>query len=168
MVLAIGGLAMKFFAITGGSYVFVFATAFLALLFLVQIGLSFVYAVSNIRLALLGAVSSVALVLGMLALIFRYQHWVGWQVMCFTALPLFLLAALFMAAYLRRRHLLPAAHRAFLYRNLALPFGFLLALAVLALITDTRRLQDISDVRLKDSPVDHDTTRDTSGTWKAY
>ncbi|MCC9137139.1 hypothetical protein ACFSKU_20780 [Pontibacter silvestris] len=93
MLMVLVGLVMKYLAVTGGSFVFVFAVAVLSLFFLIQIGLSFFYVIAKVRLALLGALSSVALVLGYLALLFRFQNWFGWEIIYFIALPLFLLIA---------------------------------------------------------------------------
>lgn len=167
MGMAVVGLAMKFAAIGSGNYVFVFAMAVLALLFLVQIGLSFFYVISNVRLALLGSICSVALVLGLTALIFRYQDWYGWQITFFIALPVFIVTAYYLFRYFRKRNTLQQQHRAFLQQNLILPYLFILMLGLVSAVAGTRLIQSPPDHRLQNSPVDAQTT-DTTGMWRAY
>lgn len=168
MGMAVVGLIMKFTAVTGGSYVFVFAMAMLALLYLIQIGLSFFYVVSNVRLALLGSMCSVALVLGFMALIFRYQNWYGWQVTSFIALPVFLVTAYFIFNYFRKRHALKKQHRTFLFQNLVVPYLFILILTAFAAFADTDRFKQQSTDRLDDSPLKNSESSDTTGMWRAY
>lgn len=168
MGMAVVGLVMKIAALVPGNYVFVFAMAVLALLFLVQIGLSFFYVISNVRLALLGSVCSVALVLGFTALIFRYQDWFGWQITFFIALPVYIITAYFMFRYFRKRHTLQRQQRVFLYRNLIIPYLFVLMLGLVSAFAGTRLLNKHPDQRLQSSPVDNEAAPDTSGMWRAY
>ena len=170
MALALVGLVMKFLAITGGSFVFVFSMAVLMLLFLVQVGLSFFYIVSSVRLALLGAVSSLALVLGLLALIFRYQAWYGGQVVLFIALPLYLLTGVLLMLYLRDFSKLHEPLRTFLYRNLLIPFGFVLVLGIVSFVVNSEAYNKEDDGMLQESPLQNksDVADDTSGMWRAY
>lgn len=168
MGMATIGLAMKYMALTGGSFVFVFAMAVLVMLFMVQIGLSFFYVITNVRLALLGAITSVALALGFLALIFRFQNWVGWQVMFFIALPLFVLAAIFIGKYLAKRVELQKPHRHFLYRNVLFPYLFILALGLTSLFVDAALFNREKNDGLQNSPIRNDAAEDTTDMWRAY
>jgi MFS family permease len=170
MAMAVAGLVMKFFAITGGSFVFVFSMAVLMLLFLVQVGLSFFYIISSVRLALLGSVSSLALVLGFLALIFRYQVWYGWQVVLFIALPLYLLTGVLLILYLRDFSKLHEPLRNFLYRNLLIPFSFVLILGIVAFLVNPEAYNQEEADMLQESPLENRTEAadDTSGMWRAY
>lgn len=168
MAMAVVGLIMKFIAMPAGNYVFVFAMAVLALLFLVQIGLSFFYVISNVRLALLGSICSVALVLGFVALIFKFQDWYGWQVTFFIALPIFLVTAYFMLSYFKKRHSLQKQHRIFLYRNLIFPYLFIFILGLISAFAGQRLIDQQPIHKLQNSPVDNDTASDTSGMWRAY
>ncbi|MDX5422450.1 MAG: hypothetical protein LPK07_13200 [Hymenobacteraceae bacterium] len=168
MVLAVVGLVMKALAIAAGNFVFVFAMAVLVLLFLVQIGVSFFYVITNVRLALLGAISSMALVLGFIALIFRYQAWVGAQIMFFISLPLFVLALVFMVLYFSRKYYVQKPHRLFLYRNLLIPFAFILVLGIIAMTTDTETFNPGEDGRLQESPLRNEAGTDTTDMWRAY
>ena len=170
MALALAGLVMKFLAITGGSFVFVFSMAVLMLLFLVQVGLSFFYIISSVRLALLGAVSSLALVLAFLALIFRYQAWYGWQVVLFIALPLYLLTGVLLILYLRRFRQLHEPLRAFLYRNLLIPFSLVLVLGIVSFVVNSEAYNKEDDSKLQESPLENrsDAADDTTGMWRAY
>lgn len=168
MTMAVVGLVMKFLALAAGNYVFVFAMAMLALLFLVQIGLSFFYVISNVKLALLGSVCSVALVLGFTALIFRYQDWYGWQVTFFVALPVFLVTAYFIFKYFRKRQSLQKQHQAFLFRNLITPYIFIIILGLISAFANSELFYQNPDHRLQNSPIDNEEASDTSGMWRAY
>ncbi|MHC2991580.1 hypothetical protein OB13_08285 [Pontibacter sp. HJ8] len=168
MGMALVGMVMKLWGLTGGSFVFVFAMAVLMLLFLVQVGLSFFYILSNVRLALLGSVSSLALVLGFLALVFRYQNWYGWQVVFFTALPMYLLTGVLLYLYLRKYRRLHAPLRNFLYRNLLIPFGFLLVLGIVSFLADAETFNQEEDTMLQNSPLEPDAAEDTTDLWRAY
>lgn len=168
MFMAVVGLVMKLSDTVSGSYVFVFAMAVLALLFLVQIGLSFFYVISNVRLALLGSICSVALVLGFVALTFRFQDWYGWQVTFFIALPIFLVTAYYIFSYLKKRHSLKKQHRAFLYRNLVVPYLFIVILGLISAFTSQKLFNQQSTHKLQNSPVDNEAASDTSGMWHAY
>jgi MFS family permease len=161
MGMAVLGLLLKVLAVTGGSFVFVFSMAMLLLLFLVQVGLSFFYVIANVRLALLGAFCSLALVSGFLALIFRYQDWFGWQMLFLAALPLYLLAAVFMVLYFRRYRRLHEPLRHFLYRNLLLPLAFLLVLAIVSLLVDADVFNRGDEGWLEESPLQTETGADT-------
>lgn len=131
---ALTGLLMRWFFISGGSFIFIFSMVFLTLLFLAQIGLSFFYIISNIKLSLLGAFSSLALALSFLALIFRFQQWPGWQVMLFIAAPVFIITAVLVGMYLAKAHEKRRGQRRFLIRNLLIPYIFIIALAVLSFL----------------------------------
>ena len=139
LAMAIGGIVMKFLAINGGSYVFIFSVIVLTLIFLVQIGLSFAYIVSHVWLALLGAFGSLALALAFLAILFRYQGWLGWQIMYFIALPIFLVTAFFLGKYLSRHEKLHHNQHRFLNRNLLYPYILAFVLGVASFIVDFRR-----------------------------
>jgi hypothetical protein len=141
-LLAIAGLVMRWYAVTGGTFLFVFAMVLLVLLFMVQIGLSFFYIIANLRLAFLGAVGSFALMLANLALIFRYQNWWGWQFMLFVALPIYFITSFFLGMYLARKRSLRPMQRQFLYRNLVLPYLFMLILAILSFAFDPVAYQE--------------------------
>jgi MFS family permease len=170
MGLAVVGVVMKFFGITGGSFVFVFAMAVLLLLFLVQIGLSFFYIISNIWLALLGSISSLSLVMSFLALIFRYQNWYGWQLVFFVALPMYILVGVLLFLYLRRYPKLHKPLRDFFYRNLVVPFIFLFVLGIVAFSFRAERFNKEDDPVLQESPIPADPTavQDTTGMWRSY
>lgn len=169
--MAVVGVVMKFLGVTGGSFVFVFSMAVLMLLFLVQVGLSFFYIISSVRLALLGSVSSLALVLGFLALIFRYQDWYGWQVVFFVALPLYVLAGILLFYYLKQYRKLHEPLRDFLYHNLLFPFGFLLVLGMISFFVDAETYNREKDDQLQESPLESRpdaAAEDTTGMWRAY
>ena len=139
IVMAIGGIAMKFFQMNGGNYVFIFSVLILTLMFLVQIGLSFFYIVSHIRLALLGAFGSLALGLAFMAILFRYQGWMGWQIMYFIALPIFLFTAFFLGRYLSNHEKLHHNQTKFLHRNLLFPYVLAFVLGVASFLIDDRK-----------------------------
>lgn len=168
MGMALVGMVMKLWGLTGGNFVFVFAMAVLMLLFLVQVGLSFFYILSSVRLALLGSVSSLSLVLGFLALVFRYQNWYGWQVVFFAALPMYLLTGVLLYLYLQKYRRMHAPLRYFFYRNLLIPFGFLLALGIVSFLMDAEAFNQEEDGLLQNSPLERDTAEDTTGRWRAY
>ncbi|MBD1398086.1 hypothetical protein H9Q13_12995 [Pontibacter sp. JH31] len=170
MGMAVVGVVMKFLGLTGGSFVFVFSMVVLLLLFLVQVGLSFFYIVSNIWLALLGSISSLSLVMSFVALIFRYQNWYGWQVVFFVALPLYILVGLLLFLYLRRYKKLHEPLRYFFYRNLVVPFGFLLVLGIVSFLFSADKFNTEQDDILRESPVPGAaaTEDDTTGMWRAY
>jgi hypothetical protein len=136
------GLVMRYLEVTGGVFLFVFCMALLVLLFMVQIGLSFFYIIANIRLAFLGAGGSFSLMLGTLALIFRYQDWWGWAFMFFITVPVYVISSIFLGMYLAPKRALQSMQRKFLYRNLLIPFLFVLLLALLAFDTDASRRND--------------------------
>lgn len=168
MGMAVVGLVLKFAAIAVGNYVFVFAMSVLVLLFLVQIGLSFFYVLANIKLALLGSICSVALVLGSTALIFRYQDWYGWQITFFIAVPIFIVTAYYLFRYFRKRDTLQQQHRTFLYRNLLVPYLFIFMLALVSAVASTQLFNQQPHHQLQNSPVDHREVSDTAGMWRAY
>ena len=165
MGMAVTGLGMKYAAVPAGDYVFVFAMAVLVLLFLVQIGLSFFYVIANVRLALLGSICSVALVLGFTALIFRYQGWFGWQLTFYIALPIFLVTAYFLIKHFRKRETLQPQHCTFLYQNLMVPYLFIVILAVLSAVSGAYLT---NQSRLQSSPVYHQESADTTDLWRSY
>ncbi|MDX5420028.1 MAG: hypothetical protein LPK09_12500 [Hymenobacteraceae bacterium] len=170
MGMAVVGVVMKFLGVTGGSFVFVFSMAVLMLLFLVQVGLSFFYIISNIWLALLGSISSLSLVMSFLALIFRYQNWYGWQVIFYVALPLYILVGVLLFLYLRRYKKLHEPLRDFFYRNLVVPFGFLLVLGVVSFMFSAEKFNIEQEDRLQESPIPggEAADSDTAGMWRAY
>lgn len=139
IVMSIGGLAMKFFQMYGASYVFIFSVLILTLMFLVQIGLSFFYIVSHVKLALIGAFGSLALALAFLAIMFRYQGWGGWQIMYFIALPIFLITAYFLGRYVAGHEKLHHNQSKFLHRNLLLPYILAFSLGIGSFILDARQ-----------------------------
>lgn len=139
IVMAIGGIAMKFFQMYGGNYVFIFSVLILTLLFLVQIGLSFFYIVSHIRLAFLGAFGSLALALAFMAIMFRYQGWLGWQIMYIIALPIFLITAFFLFRYLSAHEKLHHNQTRFLHRNLLFPYVLAFVLGIGSFLMDDRK-----------------------------
>jgi len=157
IVMSIGGLAMKFFQMNGASYVFIFSVLVLTLMFLVQIGLSFFYIVSHVRLALIGAFGSLALALAFLAIMFRYQGWPGWPIMYFIALPIFLITAFFLGKYLAGHEKLHHNQSKFLHRNLMLPYMLAFALGIGSFILDERKptrgpiLDSTEDIQLFDT-----------------
>ena len=166
MGMAVVGVAMKFMGLTGGSFVFVFAMAVFMLLLLVQVGLSFFYIVSSVRLALLGAFCSFSLVTGLLALIFRYQNWYGWQIIFYAVVPLYLLVGVLLFLYLRRFRKLHEPLRKFFFRNLVFPFFFLLLLGAVSFMFSAERYNKEEDPVLQESPIPIDA--DTTGLWRAY
>jgi MFS family permease len=171
MGLAVVGVVMKFLGLTGGSFVFVFSMAFLMLLFLVQVGLSFFYIVSNVRLALLGSISSLSLVTGFLALIFRYQNWYGWQFVFYFALPVYLIVGVLLFLYLKRYKKLHEPLRDFFYRNLVIPFGFLLVLGIVSFLFRADEFNKEEDGMLQESPIPATgaaAEQDTTGMWRSY
>lgn len=170
MGMALVGVAMKFLGLTGGSFVFVFSMAVLLLLFLVQVGLSFFYIISNVWLALLGSFSSLSLVMSFVALIFRYQNWYGWQLVFYVALPMYILVGVLLFLYMKRFRKLHEPLRKFFYRNLVVPFGFLLVLGVMAFAFSAEQFNQEDDPVLQESPIPADpaAAEDTTGMWRAY
>lgn len=154
MGIAVAGLLMKYFAVAGGSFVFIFALSFLSLLFLLQMVFSFFYVISNLMLALLGAFCSLSLVMGFLALMFRFQAWTGWQLMYFISLPLFLITAIFLGIYLPKRSRMPRPHQRFLFRNLIGPFLFLIVLGVVSVAANIHKFNKRDAGHLHHSPVE--------------
>ncbi len=139
IVMAVGGIAMKFFQMNGANYVFIFSVLILTLMFLVQIGLSFFYIVSHIKLALIGAFGSLALALAFMAILFRYQGWMGWQIMYIIALPIFLITAFFLGKYLINHEKLHHNQNKFLHRNLLFPYVLAFVLGIASFVMDTRK-----------------------------
>lgn len=135
-IMAVAGVLMKFMQINGGNYVFIFSVIVLTLIFLVQIGLSFFYIVSHVRLALLGAFGSLSLALSFLAIMFRFQGWWGWQLMFFIAIPIFLITAFFLGKYFSKHEKLHHNHLHFLYRNLLVPYILAFVLGIMAFLLD--------------------------------
>lgn len=170
MGMATAGIAMKFLGVSGGGFVFVFSMAVLLLIFLVQVGLSFFYILSNVWLALLGAVSSLSLVMSFVALIFRYQNWYGWQIAFFIALPLYMLVGVLLFLYLKRFRKLHEPLRHFFYRNLVVPFGFLFVLGIVSFVSGTESFNKEDEPMLQESPIPADPTaeQDTTGMWRSF
>lgn len=139
IVMSVGGLAMKFFQMNGANYVFIFSVLILTLMFLVQIGLSFFYIVSHVKLALIGAFGSLALALAFMAILFRYQGWAGWPIMYFIALPIFLITAFFLGKYLAGHEKLHHNQTKFLHRNLLLPYVLAFGLGIGSFLMDDRK-----------------------------
>ncbi|WP_114782868.1 hypothetical protein [Botryobacter ruber] len=172
MGLLVAGLVMKYFAVTGGGFVFIFAASLLSLLFMLQIVLSFFYVIANLWLALMGAFCSLSLVMGFLALMFRYQSWVGWKLMFFISLPLFLITLVFLGIYLPKRGRLPIPHRHFLFRNLLGPYLFMLFLGIASMAVNISQFNMRADAKRENMPQeatpDTDAATDTSGLWRSY
>jgi hypothetical protein len=139
-IMAVVGVLMKFMQVNGGSYVFIFSIIVLTLIFLVQIGLSFFFIVSHVRLALLGAFGSLALALSFMAIMFRYQGWWGWQLMFFIAIPIFLVTAFFLGKYFSKHEKLHHNQLRFLYRNLLIPYILAFVLGIMAFLLDRNTL----------------------------
>ena len=168
MGVALLGLVLKLLGVGVGGFIFVFSMALLSLLFMVQVGLSFFYVVSDWRLTLLGALSSVTLTLGFVAMVFRYQNRPGRQVLFLIGLPLFLLTAIFIGMHLAKRSVPEERHRKFLYNNLLLPYLFILALGIGSLFINTERLTPRGDSNLEESAAEAEADADTTGMWRAY
>lgn len=130
--LALVGMLMKMKALPGAGLVFVLAMGLLMLLLVLQILVSFVYVTNHWPLALLGAFCSLGLALGFLAIIFRYQLWMGWRIMLIISLPVYLLSGVCLLVFLLRRKRLHGTQRKFLYRNLLIPFAFTMLLFLIA------------------------------------
>jgi hypothetical protein len=152
LAMAVGGIVMKFLQINGGSYVFIFSVIILTLIFLVQIGLSFFFIVSHVKLALLGAFGSLALGLGFLAILFRYQGWIGWQIMYFIALPIFLITAFLLGKYRSRHEKLHPNQLRFLNRNLLFPYILAFVLGIASFVIDFRDRQPNRNIILENAP----------------
>ncbi|MFC5270536.1 hypothetical protein [Adhaeribacter terreus] len=152
LAMAVGGVIMKFLQINGGSYVFIFSIIILTLIFLVQIGLSFFFIVSHVKLALLGAFGSLALGLGFLAILFRYQGWLGWQIMYFIALPIFLITAFFLGKYRSRHEKLHHNQLRFLNRNLLYPYVLAFILGIASFVIDFRDREPNRNIILENAP----------------
>ncbi|WP_051359717.1 hypothetical protein [Adhaeribacter aquaticus] len=124
------GVVLKLMHLIGQDVVFVFSLSVMALLLILQIGLSLVYIFSHLRLALLGAFSSLANAMACLSLVFLFEQWWGSSLMIFLTTPIFVLSVVFLIAYFlvgEHRH---TTHRKFLYLNILLPFLFVLALGI--------------------------------------
>src|SRR5690606_10156568 len=146
------GVIMKFLQINGGSYVFIFSVFILTLIFLVQIGLSFFFIVSHVKLALLGAFGSLALGLGFLAILFRYQGWPGWEIMYFIALPIFLITALLLGKYRSKHEKLHHNQLRFLNRNLVFPFVLAFVLGIASFVIDFQDREPNRNIILENAP----------------
>ena len=161
MLMAVAGLLMKILEMNGGSYVFIFSIIVLMLMFLVQIGLSFFYIVSHVKLALLGAFGSLALALSFLAVLFRFQGWPGWQIMYLISLPIFLITAFFLGRYLNHHEKLHHNQSRFLYRNLLFPYVLAFVLAVSSFVIDINKPES-RNIILENAPA---TQADSAGKW---
>ncbi len=134
MILASAGILMKMWALPAGGFVFVFSVLVLTILFIIQIALSFVYIVSNVRLALLGSFCSLGLVMAFLAIIFRYQVWFGWQIMLIITMPMYFLSALVLVYFLINKRKFHTSHYKFLVKNLVVPFVFTMVLLLVSFV----------------------------------
>ncbi|RYF88161.1 MAG: hypothetical protein EOO03_09020 [Chitinophagaceae bacterium] len=134
MILASAGILMKMWALPAGGFVFVFSILVLAVMFVVQIALSFVYIVSNVRLALLGSFCSLGLVMAFLAIIFRYQVWFGWQIMLLITMPMYFLSALVLVYFLIHKKKFHLSQYKFLVKNLVVPFVFTMLLLLVSFV----------------------------------
>lgn len=120
--LALGAALLHTVAIPGAGWALVAVLALLVLLLLVQVGASFFCALSNLRLALLGAAVSLGLALGVAAELTYLGGWWGWRLLALSGAPALLVALVLLpvVAVTRRHHLTPA-HRRFLLVNLLGP-----------------------------------------------
>jgi hypothetical protein len=83
---------------------------------------------SHLKLAFLGAFSSLSVSLGLITLIFLFENWWGSHILLFLTLPLLVLSLVFVLVYFitgQHRHM---AHRKFLYYNIVGAYMFLLLL----------------------------------------
>jgi hypothetical protein len=122
------GLVLKFRHLPGEHLVFVFSMSVFSFFLLLQIGLSFIYVFSHLKLAFLGAFSSLSVSLGLITLIFLFENWWGSHILLFLTLPLLVLSLVFVLVYFitgQHRHM---AHRKFLYYNIVGAYLFLLLL----------------------------------------
>ena len=108
----------------------------LTALLLVQVGASFFCATDHIRLALLGAIVSLSLALGVGAELAYVGGWWGWRLLAASAAPILLMAAgLLPIVAITRRAALGPAHRRFLLVNLLGPTLAVVAIAGWQLLT---------------------------------
>ncbi len=136
------GLIFKFLDITGQAIVFVGAMAFLALLLLVQTGLSLVYIYRHLQLAFLGAFSSLSLAMAVITFIFLFQGWWGSYIMIFLTMPLLLVSFAFLIWFFLTGHHRHTAHRKFIYANILAPYLFVLVLALVYALQPERRIEN--------------------------
>lgn len=126
LALGVGlGLVLKLTHTHGQHLVFVFFMSALAFLFLLQVGISFAYVYTHGSLAFLGGFSSLSLALGLVTLIFKYQHWWGSYILLVLTLPILVLSLAFLGGYFWTGAHKHHAHRRFLYYNIVGPFLFL-------------------------------------------
>ena len=133
-MLVLVGLLLQFLHLPGEHVVFVLAMGLLTLLFLFQVGISFVYVFSHPNLAFMGAFSSLSVALACITLIFAFEGWWGKHIMMILTLPLLLLSLVILIGYFimgQHRH---TTHRKFLYRNIVLPYLFIMLLWLTYLI----------------------------------
>lgn len=134
------GLLLKFLHLSGEHLVFILAIAVFTLLLFLQTGLSFFYVFAHIKLAFLGAFSSLAVGLGCITMAFLFETWWGSHILLFLTLPLLLLSFSFLVYYVvTSRHRFSSQHRhrarrRFLYYNIVGPFLFLLVLWLIYLV----------------------------------
>lgn len=134
------GLIFKFLQITGQELVFIGAMVFLALLLLVQTGLSLVYIYRHLLLAFLGAFSSLSLAMAVVTFIFLFQGWWGSYIMIFLTMPLFLVSFSFLIWFFITGHHRHTVHRKFIYANILAPYLFVLILALVYALQPERRI----------------------------
>lgn len=131
-MLALVGLLMKFTHLAGEQVVFGLAMSLLALLFLLQTGLSFVF--SHPKMAFLGAFSSLAVALSCMTLVFVYENWWGTHLMVILTSPLLLISSGFLLNYFLSGEHRHTTHRKFLYINILSPYLFIALLWLAFLI----------------------------------
>ena len=136
---AVVGAIMVLLHASAGSFIFIFSLIMLGLLFLIQVGLSFFYVVTQIKLALLGAFGSLTLALGFMAIIFQYKEWWGWQVLYLVVAMAYLLSGAYIVLLLVTKHKMKPHYRHFLVNNLLIPYLLILLLSALTFYIDERR-----------------------------
>ncbi|GEO05302.1 hypothetical protein AAE02nite_29660 [Adhaeribacter aerolatus] len=127
-MLVLVGLLLKFTHLPGEQVVFVVAMSFLAFLFLLQTGLSFVFVFAHVKLAFLGAFSSLSVALSCMTLVFVYEDWWGTYLMVLLTGPLLFISLLILGGYFLSGEHRHTTHRKFIYINILLPYLFIFLL----------------------------------------
>ena len=128
LLATVGGVAV-------GWALLALLTVLVALL-LMQVGASFFCATDHLRLALLGAIVSLSLALGVGAELAYVGGWWGWRLLAASAAPILLVAAgLLPVVAIARRTALGPAHWRFLLVNLLGPTLAVVAIAGWQLLT---------------------------------
>lgn len=123
------GLFLKYIHLTGEHMVFIFSMVMLAFFLFLQIGLSLVFIYRHLKLALLGAFTSLSTGMACLALVFLFEQWWGSYILVFLTIPLFILNGILLAAFFITGNHKHTTHRKFLYFNIVIPYIFVLAMA---------------------------------------